>query len=550
MLAFALDSPHPPVLFKPYPAYHLDSGAIRKQAEGRQAAVAWALARLEAEAEAAARAQAELELARRRHAAHVQQQQMRERERAHRAAILQERRRRDRASHAARGGRRAFFPPMEMLLSPHPRREVPAAAPVDYTQALLQLLGDAHNAGPRPHDNAGAHLARKTRAVAFEAPAAARMEPDPEEVDLAVAALAAGAKAVESEDALENGSVSGPSESASDDADTEELAQDPPTDADADRAAAFGALSRLADDFADHRRAFVSPTTLTFQASTPAPSATDSPASPRLRTPTPPLAYRSSNAPLLAYEEYLVTLLSKLDAVESHGIRDVKSARKELVKQVERELARLDRLKDEAWEEQVSASSSASENSEEEDVERTPEPVEGKLAASPFSCTPRRSPTDVSLFSFPAAGTLSSNGGSDEDSLSDDAEDLADDAKDLADDDDETSSWSSSEDAIESDFAHTVKVPFVLPRAAAATVQRHASPALSDASSALSSSQAPAEDEQLAQLLLGAHHLDHRNADLADRKRARRDDADSFDSEDDSDSEMEAEADEMYWVYF
>ncbi|BGP55457.1 hypothetical protein JCM8202_003540 [Rhodotorula sphaerocarpa] len=525
MLAFALDSPHPPVLFKPYPAYHLDSGAIRKQAEGRQAAVAWALARLEAEAEAeaAARAQAELELARRRHAAHVQQQQMRERERAHRAAILQERRRRDRASHAARGGRRAFFPPMEMLLSPHPRGEVPAAAPVDYTQALLQLLGDAHNAGTRPHDNAGAHLARKTRAVAFEAPAAARMEPDPEEVDLAVAALAAGAKAVDSEDAFENGSVSGPSESASDDADTEELAQDPPTDADADRAATFGALSRLADDFADHRRAFVSPTTLTFQASTPAPSATDSPASPRLRTPTPPLAYRSSNAPLLAYEEYLVTLLSKLDAVESHGIRDVKSARKELVKQVERELARLDRLKDEAWEEQVSASSSASENSEEEDVERTPEPVE-------------------------AAGTLSSNGGSDEDSLSDDAEDLADDAKDLADDDDETSSWSSSEDAIESDFAHTVKVPFVLPRAAAATVQRHASP--SDAFSASSPNQAPAEDEQLAQLLLGAHHLDHRNADFADRKRARRDDADSFDSEDDSDSETEAEADEMYWVYF
>jgi hypothetical protein len=140
-----------------------------------------------------------------------------------------------------------------------------------------------------------------------------------------------------------------------------------------DRTAALSALSALADSFNTHQREFVSPSSLLFQRSPSPSSASSSTASDDGRSPSPPLAFTSLNAPLLAYEDFLVRLLSQIDAVESHGDEDVRRARKELVRRVEGELRRLDETKEREWERQSSASgsesSSASEVEEEEDVE-------------------------------------------------------------------------------------------------------------------------------------------------------------------------------------
>lgn len=64
---------------------------------------------------------------------------------------------------------------------------------------------------------------------------------------------------------------------------------------------------------------------------------------------SPRLLFTPRNAPLHGHDHALVKLLSKLDAVESHGDDAVRKARKQLVNRIERELAMLDEKKMEAW---------------------------------------------------------------------------------------------------------------------------------------------------------------------------------------------------------
>ncbi|GAA5860465.1 hypothetical protein JCM1840_000265 [Sporobolomyces johnsonii] len=127
------------------------------------------------------------------------------------------------------------------------------------------------------------------------------------------------------------------------------------------RREALSKLSTLASSFESRQSAFVLPSSFTFQRS-PSPSSS--------RSSTPPLAFGAPNAAFLAYEDFLVNLLSKVDAVESGGDRAIKSARKELVRKIEKELARLDAMKDRAWEEQ---SERAEQEQQVKDVEMSPE---------------------------------------------------------------------------------------------------------------------------------------------------------------------------------
>lgn len=133
----------------------------------------------------------------------------------------------------------------------------------------------------------------------------------------------------------------------------------------ADRQSALDSISALRADLESHQTAFTSPSVLTFQSTTPADSTPS----------TPPLSYGKSNTAFLAYEDYLVSLLSKIDAIESHGDEAVKQARKELVRRVEKELDRLDELKDAEWERQSQRSSAtgSSAHSDDEDEAAQPE---------------------------------------------------------------------------------------------------------------------------------------------------------------------------------
>ncbi|BGP16027.1 hypothetical protein JCM10213_004807 [Rhodosporidiobolus nylandii] len=110
------------------------------------------------------------------------------------------------------------------------------------------------------------------------------------------------------------------------------------------RRAALATLSTLTSDFQSRQSAFAVPSSFTFQASPSATPASNSGSS------TPPLAFGKPNAAFLGYEDFLVSLLSKIDAVESGGDRTVKAARKDLVKRVEAELEKLDAMKEHAWE--------------------------------------------------------------------------------------------------------------------------------------------------------------------------------------------------------
>lgn len=126
------------------------------------------------------------------------------------------------------------------------------------------------------------------------------------------------------------------------------------------RRSALDRLSTLATDLVARRRAFEAPAELHFQSS-PVSETTVVPSA-------QPLAFDKSNKAFLAYEDFLVSLLSKIDAVNSNGDKIVQRARKELVRQVEAELSRLDGLKQQEWERQSGASSpAASEVAEEED---------------------------------------------------------------------------------------------------------------------------------------------------------------------------------------
>ncbi|GAA5829974.1 hypothetical protein JCM5353_003934 [Sporobolomyces roseus] len=136
---------------------------------------------------------------------------------------------------------------------------------------------------------------------------------------------------------------------------------------------ALDKISSLSSSFLDRQSNFEKPSTLTFKESSP-----DSTSS----TTTPSLAFVSSNSPFLAYEDYLVNLLSKIDAVESGGDKVVKQERKSLVRKVEKELSRLDAMKERAWEEQVKAAKSDSVKEDEKEVDATAETKEDCATSS------------------------------------------------------------------------------------------------------------------------------------------------------------------------
>ena len=127
------------------------------------------------------------------------------------------------------------------------------------------------------------------------------------------------------------------------------------------RRSALDQLSTLATDLVSNRRAFEAPAELHFQTS---PISSDA-ATTVVPSAQQPLAFDKSNKAFLAYEDFLVSLLSKIDAVESNGDKVVQRARKELVRQVEKELSRLDELKHQEWERQSGASSPAASDVEE-----------------------------------------------------------------------------------------------------------------------------------------------------------------------------------------
>ncbi|SCV74063.1 BQ2448_6495 [Microbotryum intermedium] len=58
------------------------------------------------------------------------------------------------------------------------------------------------------------------------------------------------------------------------------------------------------------------------------------------------LAYDSHNAPFHAYEDALVKMLTQLDEVSTKGDDKIKMARKALVRKIEKELSRLDQIKE------------------------------------------------------------------------------------------------------------------------------------------------------------------------------------------------------------
>ncbi|KAF8512933.1 hypothetical protein BU17DRAFT_53713, partial [Hysterangium stoloniferum] len=92
------------------------------------------------------------------------------------------------------------------------------------------------------------------------------------------------------------------------------------------RLKALNAIGAIARQFENLTSQFIFPSILDFSESESGPT----------------LLYTPHNAPLHGHDNGLVKLLSKLDAVESHGDDVVRKVRKQLVNRIERELAMLD----------------------------------------------------------------------------------------------------------------------------------------------------------------------------------------------------------------
>ncbi|KAM0787792.1 hypothetical protein ACM66B_003846 [Microbotryomycetes sp. NB124-2] len=129
------------------------------------------------------------------------------------------------------------------------------------------------------------------------------------------------------------------------------------------RRQALMTLATLSSSLDTQRDAFKLPTELTFQPSPPpsrasTPAGNDDDDDPAPAHVTPKLAFSSNNAPFLAYEDFLVGLLSKVDAVSTGGDKSVKKARKELVKRIIDELEVLDAAREQTWAKQQSRAES------------------------------------------------------------------------------------------------------------------------------------------------------------------------------------------------
>ncbi|KAG9112447.1 hypothetical protein FRC07_007902 [Ceratobasidium sp. 392] len=105
-----------------------------------------------------------------------------------------------------------------------------------------------------------------------------------------------------------------------------------------DTSESHAAVAGILTMFASLRSGFSFPSRLDF-----APSSSSDPSK---------LAYTPNNAPIHQYEHVLTGLLTQLDAVESYGDEEVRRARRDAVKQIEKELAGLDERKMEEWRKQ------------------------------------------------------------------------------------------------------------------------------------------------------------------------------------------------------
>ncbi|ORY92811.1 hypothetical protein BCR35DRAFT_9042 [Leucosporidium creatinivorum] len=182
------------------------------------------------------------------------------------------------------------------------------------------------------------------------------------------------------------------------------------------RRQALSTLASLASSLDAQQSAFTLPSTLTFQPSPPS-STTGDHSYTASTTPSPKLAFQSSNAPFLAYEDFLVSLLSKIDAVSSGGDRTVKQARKQLVKRVDAELSRLDDAREQAWakergnadgEQEPAAPSPAQEQDVQDsaDSDELPSVLDSALP-SPSAIEPSSSPLPVADSTFTTTTTTS-----------------------------------------------------------------------------------------------------------------------------------------------
>ncbi|EJD05181.1 uncharacterized protein FOMMEDRAFT_120454 [Fomitiporia mediterranea MF3/22] len=104
--------------------------------------------------------------------------------------------------------------------------------------------------------------------------------------------------------------------------------------------ASLSSIKSARERFTSLLNAFTFPAELDFDLSSP-PSGDE----------RPKLAYTSRNAPVHAHEDALIKLLQTLDAVESHGDVHVREARRELVREIEKELGRIDAEVRRAWDE-------------------------------------------------------------------------------------------------------------------------------------------------------------------------------------------------------
>ncbi|KAK4704059.1 hypothetical protein P7C70_g2145, partial [Phenoliferia sp. Uapishka_3] len=117
------------------------------------------------------------------------------------------------------------------------------------------------------------------------------------------------------------------------------------------RRTALSTLDSLTTSFVTQKSTFTIPSTLKFKSSsTPSVSEHENATSPSQPAPAPQLAYSPSNATFLAYEDFLTTLLTMIDAISSGGDRTVRRARKDLVRNIEKELKELDDARVEQWE--------------------------------------------------------------------------------------------------------------------------------------------------------------------------------------------------------
>lgn len=130
----------------------------------------------------------------------------------------------------------------------------------------------------------------------------------------------------------------------------------------------LSSIASLSDTLDAHQSTFVLPSTLVF--TTPSDKS------------SPKLAYSHINAPFLAHEDFLVGLLQKADEIQSGGDRVVKAARKELVKRVETELAKLDAKKESDLKEFVVVGTSDSK------VEATPNAAEDDVSGESVTSFP------------------------------------------------------------------------------------------------------------------------------------------------------------------